>query len=94
MTKMRETPSETPAKAGFWGGPRAAMAALGVSVAALILAAAPYAMSSVTDDRIHDYLLRHPEVLQEMSNALQTKADNTHTHTHTRPLLTVSGKKT
>lgn len=61
---------ETPAPKTPWlTGGRAGYLALGLSVAALGLAAAPW----FTGGNVRSYLLSHPEVLQEASQALQDK---------------------
>ncbi|WP_374387861.1 thioredoxin domain-containing protein [Brevundimonas sp.] len=61
---------ETPAPKTPWlTGGRAGYLALGVSVVALGLAAAPW----FTGGNVRSYLLNHPEVLQEASQALQDK---------------------
>ena len=69
---MTETP-ETP-RGGFLTGPRVGMAALAVSVIALVLAVAPYATGGDFDGRVRSYLLRNPEILQEVSLKLEEKA--------------------
>ncbi len=69
---MTETP-ETP-RGGFLTGPRAGMAALAVSVMALVLAVAPYATGRDFDGRVRSYLLENPEILQEVSLKLEEKA--------------------
>ena len=73
-----ETPEPRPeapsALSRFLASPRAGVAALAVSVVALGLAALPYVSGAGTSDAaIRSYLLNHPEMLQEMSNALQAK---------------------
>ncbi|RZJ45555.1 MAG: disulfide bond formation protein DsbA [Brevundimonas sp.] len=72
-----ETPAPRPeqpsAVSRFLTGPRAGVAALAVSAAALALAVAPYFGGGTSDASIRRYLLNHPEMLQEMSRALQTK---------------------
>lgn len=61
---------ETPAPKTPWlTGGRAGYLALGLSVVALGLAAAPW----FTGGNVRSYLLSHPEVLQEASQALQDK---------------------
>jgi protein-disulfide isomerase len=61
---------ETPAPKTPWlTGARAGYLALGLSVVALGLAAAPW----FTGGNVRSYLLSHPEVLQEASQALQDK---------------------
>ncbi|GAA0637809.1 DsbA family protein [Brevundimonas lenta] len=75
MNDAPEPRTEATSMGGFLSGPRASLAALGVSIVALVLAAAPYATGGNFDQRVRSYLLQHPELLQEMSNALQTNAD-------------------
>lgn len=53
---------------------RLTWAALAIAVVALIAAFAPYATGGF-DARVRAYLLNHPEVLQEVSTALQAKED-------------------
>jgi protein-disulfide isomerase len=62
------------AQGGRFTGGVAGYVALGVSVVALGLAAAPY-FGGGSGDGVRAYLLEHPEVLQEASLALQTKAE-------------------
>ena len=69
---MTETP-ETP-RDGLLTGPRIGLAALAVSIVALVLAAAPYATGRDFDGRVRSYLLENPEILQEVSLALEQKA--------------------
>ncbi|WP_292021671.1 MULTISPECIES: thioredoxin domain-containing protein [unclassified Brevundimonas] len=59
-----------PRTAGLLSGGRAGYIALGLSVVALGLAAAPYFTGG---SNVRAYLLDHPEVLQEASQALQAK---------------------
>ena len=70
------TPHADPAPASprpaWLSGARAGYAALAVSVVALGLAVAPYATGGF-DGRVRAYLLNHPELLQEMSAALQSR---------------------
>ena len=71
-----ETPAPPPAPSAlsrFVKGPGVGLAALVVSVAALGFAVAPYFGAGGSDAQIRSYLLNHPEMLQEMSQALQTK---------------------
>jgi protein-disulfide isomerase len=69
MTDLVPAP-ETPAPKTPWlTGGRAGYLALGLSVVALGLAAAPW----FTGGNVRSYLLTHPEVLQEASQALQDK---------------------
>lgn len=75
MTETHETPAETPAPNRFLSGANAGKAALAVSVVALALAVFPYFGGGTSDARIRGYLLEHPEMLQEMSTALQVKSD-------------------
>lgn len=77
---MTDAPEPTPARdRGFFDRPRAAMASLAVSVVALGLAAAPYATGGDFDGRVRAYLLNNPEILQEVSAALQAKEDSART---------------
>ena len=69
---MTDTP-ETP-RGGFLTGPRIGMAALAVSVIALVLAVAPYATGGDFDGRVRSYLLENPEILEEVSLKLEQKA--------------------
>lgn len=52
---------------------------MAVSVVALGLAAAPYATGGDFDARVRAYLLKNPEILQEVSAALQAKEDGART---------------
>lgn len=70
---MTDTPQTL--RGGFLTGPRAGMAALAVSVMALVLAAATYANGRDFDGRVRSYLLANPEILQEVSVALQAKEE-------------------
>ncbi|WP_332639939.1 DsbA family protein [Brevundimonas sp.] len=78
---MTDAPEPTPARSsGFFDRPRAAMASMAVSIVALGLAAAPYAQGSGGfDARVRAYLLKNPEILQEVSAALQAKEDGART---------------
>jgi protein-disulfide isomerase len=71
---MTDAPDPTPElsrePARLLTGERAGYAALAVSVVALALAAAPYVVGG---GPVRDYLLKHPEVLQEASAALESK---------------------
>ena len=74
---MTETPDPKPAPAPFarlLSGGRAGVAALAVSVAALVMSVAPYATGTDFGSRVKAYLVQNPEVLQEVSNALELKA--------------------
>ena len=55
-------------------GQRAGVAALVVAVAALLVALAPYATGTDFGSRVRDYLVQNPEVLREVSIALDQKA--------------------
>lgn len=55
-------------------GDRAGTTALAVAALALVVAVAPYARGVDFDSRVRAYLLRNPEVLQEVSDALNAKA--------------------
>lgn len=55
-------------------GGRAGVAALAVSIVALIIAVAPYATGTDFGSRVKAYLIQNPEVLQEVSRALDQKA--------------------
>ncbi len=75
---MTESIDQTPRPRGlrgFLAGPHASMAALAVSVVALVLAVAPYATGGDFDGRVRSYLLENPEILQEVSVALQAKEE-------------------
>ena len=69
---MTETPEPRPEPSLFsrlLGDGRAGVAALAVSVAALVIALAPYASGTDFGSRVKAYLVQNPEVLQEVSNA-------------------------
>lgn len=75
MTDAAPTPeaaTEQPKKPSGFTGAIAGYVALGVSVVALGLAAAPY-FGGGSGGNVRAYLLEHPEVLQEASQALQAK---------------------
>ncbi|RZJ01895.1 MAG: disulfide bond formation protein DsbA [Brevundimonas sp.] len=75
---MTDTPDPTPSEPGasrFFLGQRAGVAALAVSLIALAVTVAPYLTGGSFDGRVRNYLLQHPELLQEMSDGLQTKQD-------------------
>lgn len=55
-------------------GDRAGTSALAVAALALLVAVAPYARGVDFDSRVRGYLLQNPEVLQEVSDALNAKA--------------------
>lgn len=98
MTETPEPPAEKPASPGLLTSANAGKAALAVSAVALALAVFPYFSGGTSDARIRGYLLAHPEVLQEMSSALQTRADQTLADSITRraalspALLTVDAR--
>lgn len=74
---MTETPEPLPASTRFsrlLSGGRAGVAALAVSVVALVIAVAPYATGTDFDSRVRSYLIQNPEVLQEVSDALNARA--------------------
>jgi protein-disulfide isomerase len=74
---MTETPESRPAPSLFnrlLGEGRAGVAALAVSVVALVAALAPYASGTDFGSRVKAYLIQNPEVLQEVSVALDQKA--------------------
>jgi len=74
---MTDTPEPRPEPSlpdRLLSGGRAGVAALAVSVVALIIAVAPYAAGTDFDSRVRNYLIQHPEVLQEVSDALNAKA--------------------
>lgn len=74
---MTETPEPKPAPSvseRLLSGGRAGVAALAVSIVALIVAVAPYATGTDFGSRVKTYLLQNPEVLQEVSLALDQKA--------------------
>ena len=75
---MTATPEPKPAPSRLGGipkGPRTSLIALAVSVVALVLSVAPYATGGDFDGRVRSYLLQNPEILQEVSVALQAKED-------------------
>ncbi|MCS6625086.1 thioredoxin domain-containing protein [Roseibacterium beibuensis] len=74
---MTETPEPKTAPSPlrrFLSGGWAGVAALAVSVVALILALAPYASGTDFGSRVRSYLVQNPEVLQEAIAALEQKA--------------------
>jgi protein-disulfide isomerase len=74
---MTETPEPRTRPSLFnrlLGEGRAGVAALAVSVAALIISVAPYATGTDFGSRVKAYLVENPQVLQEVSNALDLKA--------------------
>ncbi len=77
---MTDAPEPTPPQRAraFLTVERGVMAAVAMSAVALVLAAAPWVGGGggAFDQKVRAYLLEHPEMLQEMSAALQTKQDN------------------
>lgn len=75
MTDNAPDPKPAPSLFGrLLSGGRAGVAALAVSIVALIIAAAPYATGTDFGSRVKTYLIQNPEVLQEVSLALEQKA--------------------
>lgn len=78
---MTDTPkptpdaAPTPAKGPWLSDARVGLAGLVVGVVALVIAVVPYATGGDFDARVRSYLLANPEVLQEVSDALNAKAD-------------------
>jgi hypothetical protein len=68
-------PAPTPAKRSWLSDARVGLAGLVVGLIALVIAVAPYATGGDFDARVRSYLLANPEVLQEVSDALNAKAD-------------------
>jgi protein-disulfide isomerase len=74
---MTETPDPRPAPSLFGrllSGNRAGLAALAVSLVALVISVAPYATGTDFGTRVRTYLVQNPEVLQEVSDVLETRA--------------------
>lgn len=77
---MTETPEPSPdagsipARASWFSEGRVGLAGLVVGLIALVIAVAPYATGGSFDDRVRTYLLANPEVLQDVSDALNAKA--------------------
>jgi protein-disulfide isomerase len=78
---MTDTPEPAPdvapkpARASWFSEARVGLAGLVVGLIALVIAVAPYATGGDFDARVRSYLLANPEVLQEVSDALNAKAD-------------------
>ena len=75
---MTDTPDPTrraPEDAGFFSRPRASMAAMAVALVALALAAAPYAPGGDFGGRVRAYLLANPQVLDEVIQARDVRAN-------------------
>src|SRR5688572_8121576 len=79
MTDAPEPQREPARDGGFFSRPRASMAAFAVAGAALLLAAAPYVTGGDFDGRVRAYLLKNPEILQEVSAALQAREEGART---------------
>ncbi|WP_372706523.1 DsbA family protein [Brevundimonas sp.] len=75
MTDAPEPTPETPRPSRFFSEGRAGFVALGVSILALIFAVLPYASGGDFDGRVRAYLLKNPQILQEVSMALQARED-------------------
>ena len=76
---MTDAPDPTPPSRarGLFTAERGAMAAVAMSAVALVLAVVPWATGGGSfDQKVRSYLLEHPELLQEMSTALQDRQDN------------------
>lgn len=75
---MTEAPETTPPPARrLFTAERGVAAAVAMSALALVLAVAPYLGGGGSfDGKVRAYLLEHPEILQEMSTALQANQDN------------------
>ena len=77
MTEAPETTPSPPRGRRLFTSERGVVAAVAMSALALALAVVPYATGGGGfDQKVRAYLLEHPEVLQEMSAALQAKQDN------------------
>jgi protein-disulfide isomerase len=74
MTETPEPKSAPSLPGRLLSGQRAGVAALVVSVAALVISLAPYATGTDFGSRVKAYLIQNPEVLQEVSIALDQKA--------------------
>lgn len=81
MTDALNQIPETPRGTGLLAGSRIGLVALAVSIIALVLAIAPYATGRDFDGRVRTYLLDNPEILQEVSVALQAKEERALTET-------------
>ena len=72
---MTDTPERAPSRLErLLSGQRASVAALVVAIAALIVSLAPYATGTDFGSRVRAYLVQNPEVLQEVSQALDQRA--------------------
>ena len=74
MTETPDPKSSPSLLRRLLSGDLAGVAALAVSVVALIVAVAPYASGTDFGSRVRTYLIQNPEVLQDVSNALDLKA--------------------
>lgn len=79
MTDAPEPQREPARDGGFFSRPRASMAAFAAAGAALVLAAAPYVTGGDFDSRVRAYLLKNPEILQEVGAALQAREEGART---------------
>lgn len=75
MTDTPDAAPDAPRARRFLSEGRLGLAALAVSVVALLVAVGPYLTGRDFDGRVRAYLLRNPEVLQEVSAALQGRQD-------------------
>lgn len=79
---MTDTPdpspkvTPTPDRASWLSEARLGLAGLVVGLIALVVAVAPYATGGSFDDRVRSYLLDNPEVLQEVSDILNARAQD------------------
>lgn len=74
---MTDAPQPRPAPSllnRLLGEGRIGIAALAVAVTALVIALAPYATGTDFGSRVRSYLVQNPEVLQEVSQALDLRA--------------------
>ncbi|MBA4804449.1 MAG: thioredoxin domain-containing protein [Brevundimonas sp.] len=77
MTEAPDQTPEPPRARPLFTPERATIAALVLSSAALVLAAVPWLTGGGDfDQKVRTYLLQNPEILQEMSTALQANQDN------------------
>ena len=74
MTETPDPKSSPSLLRRLLSGDLAGVAALAVSVVALIISVAPYASGTDFGSRVRAYLIQNPEVLQDVSNALDLKA--------------------
>ena len=74
MTDAPDPKSAPSALSRLLSGGRAGVAALAVSIVALVISLAPYASGTDFGSRVRAYLVQNPEVLQEVSDALNVRA--------------------